>query len=84
MSQKQKDINPEDNDFSLGYKIPDIGQIQATLDKAIKEKDALQKEHQEINGKEEQGKVKKPQRRGGSVCVCEDPGCRIGPMMERN
>lgn len=85
MEQKQRDNESGDSSFDLGYTIPSIASISEKLDKAIAEKALIQKEHQEQNDKEDQGKgkaVKKKQKSaGGEMCICESPHCRIGPMM---
>ena len=74
MSQKQKGgASPEEEDFSTGFQIPRSRSADSL-------REALQAQHQEET--EQDAKQGKPQgqRRGGQVCICDDPGCRIGPM----
>lgn len=85
MEQKTRDYEDQNTDSgSLDFEIPDIGGITKQLDQSIRDKIKLQEEHQKENDKDSKGKGKKKQkrRRGGVICCCEDPNCRIGPMME--
>lgn len=82
MTFRFKKNGEEENPFDAGFKIPSVKSVLGKLDTAIQTKEQIAKEHQEEN--EKQGKAKKPkQKRGGVICCCEDPNCRIGPMMEK-
>lgn len=85
MELKYKPTEQQDEDESdVDFEIPDTKSILERLERA--EKDELRREHKEEMEKEEktgQGN-KKRQRRGGSICRCEDPNCRIGPFIEKS
>lgn len=80
MEQKFKKPEEEDN-FDAGFKIPDTKSALAGLS------NALYNEHRQIEEEEEkQGtdKAKKRQKpKGGTICVCGHPSCRIGGFVEK-
>lgn len=84
--QKQKkDEQEETTSPGLDYEIPDTQGIVGELDSAFKEE--LKREHQEETEedekKEKAGKpVKRKQKRGGTICCCGAPMCRIGPFVQ--
>ena len=83
-NQRFKDLDQEQEDdgFDVGFQLPDTQSLLQRLESA--EKNELRREHREAMEEEEkQGKPKKRQRRGGTVCMCEDPNCRIGPFLEK-
>lgn len=65
--------------FDAGFKIPESKVLLEDIT------DILQKEHKfETSEREKNGQSnKKVQKRGGTVCCCYEPNCRIGPFVEK-
>lgn len=80
MDQKRKQYEPEpaENDFDVGYKLPQTKDMTDALG------DALREEHrQETEEDEKQGNKKKKKRPNHTICCCGAPHCRIGPFVEK-
>lgn len=71
-----------DDEFDCGFKIPDTKSLLQRLDSSFKE--VLQQEHKEQTKEDDKNGVKKKQKpKGGTICMCESPGCSIGPFIEK-
>lgn len=76
---KMKPEEEKENDFDCGFKIPDTKSVLSSLTEQLQKDHQAQSEEEEKNGT----KNKRQQKRGGTICMCEEPNCRIGPMIER-
>lgn len=90
MSQRFKDYDQkteENEGGGLDFEIPKASNILEKLDKQIQTREELQREHQSQEEKEEE-EVKKGKRKprqkpkGGTICFCGNPNCRIGEFVE--
>lgn len=76
MSQKFLEKEKDDEIEGSGIVIPETKSVSDALMGAVQ-----QAHKEETEEDEKQGKPKK-QKRGGSICFCMDPNCRIGEFIE--
>lgn len=85
-----KDYENKEKDEETGgldFEIPKASTILDKLDKQIQTREDIQREHQAQDEKEEE-EVKKGKRKprqkpkGGTICFCGNPHCRIGEFVE--
>ncbi len=75
MEFRQKEKEEEQEEFDVGFKIPDTKTDRIT--------EILRKEHNKLNELEDPKKKKKQKRGKSIICCCGEEGCGIGPMKER-
>lgn len=78
---KEKKQDSDDNDFDVGFKIPDTKNLLERL--KAESLSILKQEHkEEMEEEKKQGKPKKS-RQGGTICCCGESHCSIGPMVSK-
>lgn len=88
MNQRYKEPETEQKGpVGLDLDIPDITGIMKTLDDQLERREEVAKEHMNMMEKEEEdvkkGKKKERQKpKGGTICFCGNPMCRIGEFVQ--
>lgn len=91
MNQRYKDQQEESEKpgGGLDIDIPDVSAMLQSLDAELVSREAIAAEHQEQMDKEDEevkksnGKKKARQKpKGGTICFCGNPNCRIGEFVQ--
>ena len=90
MNQRYKDPEQkQEGPIALDLDIPKVDDLLSDLDKILQDRERIAKEHVALMEKEDEdekkGKGKKKQRqkpKGGMICFCGNPMCRIGEFVQ--